>query len=321
MYINGVFEGGGVRGISLVGAVKAAERKGIKFRKVAGTSSGSIVASLIAAGYSADEMKRLIIDMPFSSFLKRSPIFNVKWIGPAMRLLVKKGLYSGEALERWMCSLLEAKGVRTFGDLEDNQLRIIASDITNGRLMVLPDDMVQYGVNPKRFSVSKAVRMSTSIPYFFDPVILRQSLSADRKKAFKQQFTYVVDGGMLSNFPLWLFDDDCHPETRRLIPTVGFQMVGKTPNQPHQINGVISMLQAIVDTMISAHDERYIEYHNRFRTVKIPTLGVGITEFNITLEKSLALFESGLLSGNEFFHEWDEKQYEQKLLHTKQLRK
>jgi len=46
MKVNGVFEGGGVKGISLVGAVRAAELNGIRFHHVAGTSSGSIIASL-----------------------------------------------------------------------------------------------------------------------------------------------------------------------------------------------------------------------------------------------------------------------------------
>ena len=102
--------------------------------------------------------------------MQRSPIFNTKIIGPAARLLLKKGLYSGEALEHWVKQKLAAKGIRTFGDLKPNQLRIIASDITQGKLLVLPNDIAQYGIEPGKFSVAKAVRMSTSIPYFFDPV-------------------------------------------------------------------------------------------------------------------------------------------------------
>jgi len=50
MKVNAVFEGGGVRAIALVGAIAEAERQGIKIHRVAGTSSGAIVASLLAAG-------------------------------------------------------------------------------------------------------------------------------------------------------------------------------------------------------------------------------------------------------------------------------
>lgn len=118
MLINGVFEGGGVKGISLAGAVRAAEKHGAQFHRVAGTSSGSIVASMIAAGYTADEMKELIMTTSFTKFLKRAPLFNLALIGPALRVLLKKGLYAGEALEEWIRQLLLVKGIRTFGDLE-----------------------------------------------------------------------------------------------------------------------------------------------------------------------------------------------------------
>ncbi|MGZ9586135.1 patatin-like phospholipase family protein [Paenibacillus marinisediminis] len=310
MHMNAVFEGGGVRGISLAGAVRAAELAGFSFGRVAGTSSGSIVASLIAAGYTAEEMRDIIMRTPFTSFLKRAPIFQVKWIGPAARLLMKKGLYSGEALEHWVHDLLAAKGIRTFGDLNPDKLRIIASDITNGRLLVLPDDIKQYGIEPRNLRISKAVRMSTSIPYFFDPVMIRDAPVKGVRKQFKKQFSYVVDGGMLSNFPLWLFEHDQDPRTKRVVPTIGFQMVGRQENQPRQINGVISMLQAMVETMMSAHDQRYIEKHNIYRTIKIPTLGVGVTEFDITKDRSLALYASGLAAGTEYFKKWNFSSYE-----------
>lgn len=64
MLINAVFEGGGVKGISLAGAVQGAQDCGIQFNRVAGTSSGSIVAALLAAGYRAEEMKVIIENTP-----------------------------------------------------------------------------------------------------------------------------------------------------------------------------------------------------------------------------------------------------------------
>lgn len=96
--INGVFEGGGVKGISLAGAVKGAEDHGVEFNRVGGTSSGSIVAALLAAGYQAEEMKSIIENTPFASLLRRSPIFDTKWIGPAARLFLKKDFILGK---RW----------------------------------------------------------------------------------------------------------------------------------------------------------------------------------------------------------------------------
>ncbi|GAB6929847.1 patatin-like phospholipase family protein [Paenibacillus sp. JCM 10914] len=307
MLINAVFEGGGVKGISLAGAVRAAENAGIEFSRVAGTSSGSIVASVLAAGYRSDEMKRIIEETPFHSFLQRAPIFNTKIIGPAMRVFIKKGLYSGDALESWIRDILLARGIFTFSDIPAGKLYIVASDITNGKLLVLPDGLRQYGINPATFPVAKAVRMSCSIPYFFDPVILRLLGRAAKGKSLGEQFVYIVDGGLLSNFPLWLFDRDTKGGPKPL-PVLGFQMVGKKESQPHVIEGPIGMLTAMFETMLSAHDERFIEQPNRGRTIKIPTLGIGTTHFQLTKEESDQLYNSGLTAGTQFFTRWSAEQ-------------
>ncbi|MED4601999.1 patatin-like phospholipase family protein [Paenibacillus validus] len=306
MNINAVFQGGGVKGIALAGAVSAIERLGYGIHQVAGTSSGAIVASLVAAGYRADEMRTIIEGTPFTEFLQRAPIFNTKVIGPLSRLFLKKGLYSGEALEHWIYQLLLAKGIRTFGDLKSNQLRIVASDISGRKLLVLPDDIAQYGVDPKRFLIAKAVRMSTSIPYFFDPVVIRKKTNLPRKRGekFADQFVYIVDGGLLSNFPLWLFDNDDPTKVDSHTPTIGFQLVGRGTGKPNTIFGPVSMLRALFSTMLDAHDDYYIQEHNRFRSVKIPTHGIGVTDFDLTPEQSVELFESGMKSTMAFFGKW-----------------
>jgi NTE family protein len=307
--INGVFEGGGVKGVALAGAVQAAQRRGFVFDRVAGTSSGSIIASFLAAGYSGEEMRRMILETPFRNFLKRSPIFNTRWIGPPARLLLKKGLYSGEALEYWVLQKLAAKGVRTFGDLQPGQLRIVASDISQGKLLVLPDDIALYGIDPAKFLVAKAVRMSTSIPYFFDPVVIRRKREPNaRRPKDESDYIYIVDGGLLSNFPLWLFDEQTDPGTQR--PTIGFQTVGRTKQSIRHIGGPITMLTALFATMMDAHDDRYIEEANRFRTIQIPAQGVRVTQFDISPEQSSELFQAGYESADKFFTRWTHELYE-----------
>ncbi|MEI7024687.1 patatin-like phospholipase family protein [Paenibacillus sp. y28] len=314
MKINAVFEGGGVKAIGLVGALQAAQEKGIQFERVAGTSSGSMVASMLAAGYTPEEMRDIIASTPFTSFIKKGPLHQIRIIGPAVRLFIKKGLYSGEALERWMAHKLAAKGVRTFADLKPGTLKIVASDISQGKLLVLPDDIEQYGWKPAQLSVARAVRMSTSIPYFFDPVILRKPFQKQKPQLpFAQQFVYVVDGGLLSNFPLWLFDREESPKVSSVVPTLGFQLVGISDSRQHQIRGPLSMLTALFSTMMEAHDQRYIEQHNVFRTIKIPTLGVRVTDFDISPEKSMALYDSGLEAGRQYFSSWTVGHYVQEM--------
>lgn len=317
MIVNGVFEGGGVKAIALVGAIKAAEEYGVKFRHVAGTSSGAIVASLLAAGYTADELKKIILETPFTGFLTRSWLHQLPIVGPAARILIKKGLYSGQRLESWIAEKLAEKGVRTFADLPKGKLKIIASDISQGKLLVLPDDIAQYGIDPKQLPVAKAVRMSTSIPYFFDPVVLRKSPKVRKKgESFADQFIYIVDGGLLSNFPLWIYDEENGeiPESEQ-IPTLGFHLVGKQSNSPRTIVGPLSMFQALFATMMEAHDERYIEEKNRFRTIKIPTLGVRLTDFDIKPEKSLELFNGGYAAAKAYFQKWSHQHYIQTFNH------
>ncbi|UUZ79587.1 hypothetical protein LJK88_31305 [Paenibacillus sp. P26] len=72
------------------------------------------------------------------------------------------------------------------------------------------------------------------------------------------------------------------------------------------------MFRALFSTMMDAHDERYIEEHNRFRTVKIPTYGVSITQFDINMEESLKLYESGLSATHAFFTKLKLTDYKQK---------
>lgn len=107
---------------------------------------------------------------------------------------------------------------------------------------------------------------------------------------------------MLSNFPLWLFDEkkDGFQSPERRTPTVGYQLIGKTQPQPYRITGPFSMLQAMVGTMLSAHDERYIETDKFVRTVKIPTLGISTTQFHISPEQSEAIYTAGLTAGADF---------------------
>jgi NTE family protein len=311
MEVNAVFEGGGIKAIGLIGAVQVAEQRGIRFHRVAGTSSGAIVAALIAAGYSAEEIGSLLLKTPFKEFVKNSWFEHVKIVGPAFQILIKKGLYSGERLEQWIRNLLKAKGIRTFGDIPDGKLRIIASDISQGKLLVLPEDIEQYGMNPKKLEIAKAIRMSTSIPYFFEPVIIRKPPGqVSPLMPFKKQLIYIVDGGILSNFPLWLFDRETYEKGhKKTVPTLGFQLVGRQSGVPRKINGPFSMFHALFSTMMEAHDERYIEEHNRFRTIKIPTLGIRTTQFDISKEDSKRLYNSGFEAATKFFYRWSFSQY------------
>lgn len=299
MRLDAVFEGSGMKSIGLVGALSVVEKKGFTWHRLAGTSSGAIVATLLAAGYNADEIKTIIMDTSFQSLLKKTWVQRLP-LGSQIRIFFKNGMYPGDLVVQWMEHLLLQKGIRTFGDLEEGKLRIIASDISRGKLLILPDDAKDYGWKPEEFPISLAVRMSTSIPFFFDPVIFITNHDP-------LQMYYIVDGAILSNFPVWLFDRDHggNPEW----PTFGFNIVGKNEGQPYQVKGPFSMLNALFLTMLEARDQRYVEDLSSLRTIFIPDKGVRTTEFHLSVEKKEELFQSGVQSAEKFFKNWSFQTY------------
>lgn len=294
MWADAVFEGGGVKGIGLVGALTVAEKKGFKWKNVAGSSAGSIIAALIAAGYTGEELYKILLELDFLSFLPKTIYHRVPYVGPALRLWIKKGIHSGNALERWLEFRLAEKGVRTFEDLKSGtDLKIIASDLTQKMLLILPDDLPSYGHDPAKFSVAKAVRMSCSIPFFFDPVMLHHAPSG--------KYSCIVDGGVLSNFPVWIFDSD-----QPRWPTFGFDLISSAEqkNSVAEISGPLSMFLSLFYTMMDAHDNRYIRSQDQVRTISVPTLGVKITDFGLSEEMKKALYQSGVKAAEEFFEKW-----------------
>ncbi|NHM32225.1 patatin-like phospholipase family protein [Neobacillus terrae] len=292
MDIDGVFSGGGVRGLAIIGALNEIEQKGFRFTRVAGTSAGSIVAALVAAGYTSNEIFQQLDEMDLTKFLDiRKTLFPfpfASWLLVYWRL----GLYRGKELEKWIAQKLAARGIRTFSDLPPQSLRVIASDLTNGRLVVLPDDLDKYGILPGSFPVAKAIRMSCGIPYFFEPAKLRVAGKAN----------ILVDGGVLSNFPMWLFDQENIKMTR---PVLGIKLsYSETDHKPHKINNAFQMFAALFETMKDAHDTRYISRKHAKNIIFIPTEGVVSTEFILTDEKKHALFEEGKKYAKQFFRTW-----------------
>lgn len=269
--VYGVFEGGGVRGTALVGAVAAAEKKGISFRAVAGTSAGAIVASLIAAGYEADEMRTLLTETDFKKFMdpvSRIPLWRRY---AAWRQL---GLYKGDEFRRWIAEKISIKltGQRhnspTFEQLPI-PLTVIAADIVRQQVKVFsrrrtPD-----------VAVADAVRMSMSIPLFFCPVRLGEEV--------------IVDGGVLSNFPAWAFEEE---RKTALLPILGFRLQPDDAPQP-KIRSPWALVKALTDTVIRANIPLQIGHLKGLRVIDLPTLGVRTTDFNLEEKKKDQLYQMG----------------------------
>ena len=317
-YADLVFEGGGVKGIGLAGAFAALEERGYQPKRVAGASAGAITAALVAAGYTSRELDEILLEVPFADFKDRDWRDRIPLIGRAVSLLLERGIYEGKVFERWMTELLEAKGITRFGQLVDedaedrrrrHRLLVIASDVTHRRMLVLPEDADHLGVDPDELEIGYAVRMSMSIPIFFEPVLHKNPETGEEH--------LIVDGGMLSNFPVWLFDRQGR-EPR--WPTFGLLLVEPDPKRPigHRLAGeehdvepgsAIDYVKSLALTMMAAHDRLYLEQATYARTIPIPTLGVGTTEFDIEPDRVRALYESGRSGASQFLDDWSFEAY------------
>jgi NTE family protein len=316
-YADLVFEGGGVKGIGLAGAFAAIEQHGFVPKSVAGTSAGAITAALVAAGYNSNELDKIVLNLPFASFKDESFLDKLPG-GKAASVLKDLGIYEGKVFEEWIAEKLAAKKKTKFGDIVNPDaddpdgrwcLRVIASDITHRRMLVLPNDAPHLGLDPDDMDIAYAVRMSMSIPIFFEPVQHKNPKTGDTH--------LIVDGGMLSNFPVWLFD--CKDRDPRW-PTFGLMLVEPEPRKPigHRIEGddhgiergsLLDFVKSLALTMMAAHDRMYLDQATYARTIAIPTLGVGTTEFEITPDRVKALYDSGHQAATDFIANWDFKAY------------
>ncbi|WP_045516629.1 patatin-like phospholipase family protein [Neobacillus niacini] len=298
MKADAVFEGGGTRGIAFVGAIEAMEEEKVEWQRLAGTSAGAVIAALLASGYKSYEIRKHLSELDFSKLRGRTIMNRIPIIGSLLELMFNLGIYKNEYLETWVDSLLSKKGIQTFADLPDGKLKIIASDVTNGQMLILPDDLVRYRLTLADLKVSTAVMMSASIPFFYRPVIWKS------KDLYN---SYILDGGLLSNFPIWIFDTD-NPR----FPTFGFRFVKDKVNINAVIPTPLHLFKNIFKTMLQAHDLRHLNEETKERTIQIPTGDINSTDFNLNEDEIDFLYKSGYTSTKEFLSKWDFEQYKVK---------
>ncbi|WP_042137647.1 patatin-like phospholipase family protein [Paenibacillus sp. FSL P4-0081] len=301
MEADAVFEGGGVKGIAFVGAIEVMESRGYTWNKLAGTSAGAIIAALLACGYNSAEIRELMSSLDYMKLLGRTRMNSLPILNKTLPLMMKSGIYSNHILEQVMTDWLKRKKVVTFGDIPEGKLSIIVSNISNGRIAVFPNDLPHYGLKASEFPIAAAVRMSTTLPFFFQPYVWHTPL---QKKPY-----YMLDGGMLSNYPIWLFDVDGVPRW----PTFGFRLSERrTYAQSIEINGPVSLLKGMFKTMLQAHDQRHVDKHAEERTIFIPTGKVTTTKFELTEEDKHFLLSSGHAAADKFLETWDFEDYKHK---------
>lgn len=290
----------------MVGAVTALAGAGYRFPRVAGSSAGAVVAALIAAlqaaGESLTRLEELMRSIDYRKFADPSPVGRVPIVGDVLSLLVTDGRYQGAHLERLLTGLLDDLGVRTFGDLRTGDeplqyawsLVVTASDLSRRRLVRIPWDLHTYGVDADDFPVARAVRASSAMPFVFEPVRTRDAV--------------WVDGGLLSNFPVELFDQ---PDATPRWPTFGIRLSCRPGIPPTRaVRGPISLGAAALETLLSDQDAAYIDDPCTVRrTIFVPAEPISPIDFDITAEQREALYQRGVQAGQQFLHAWNFADY------------
>ena len=299
MLADGVFSGGGIKGLAFAGGLQAAAEAGYdEWAQLAGTSAGAITAMALAVGYSAKGLREQLDSFDFSKIADYGPLGEVEI---PVNLELHRGATKGKALHAWIETLLAGAPhqARTFGDLDPGKLRVVGVDLAHSRMVVFPEDISLYideqgkPLVPEELPIADAVRISAGYPYFFPPVSL---IDGHTKKP-----GVLVDGGVASAFPIFLFDT---PQPKH--PTWGMRLFGgSAPERPSYtaIDGPlwpVDMLKAIVDTSMNALDKlEMIAF--KPRTISIPTGDIPTLDFALTEAQKKALYDSGYTTAQTFF--------------------
>ena len=316
-----VLEGGGVKGIALAGAVSVLKEAGYSFPRVAGTSAGAIVGALTAAGMPADRMYEVMKATDYNEFRDTAWVDRIPVLGKALSIAFQEGIYEGRFFEAFLANHLPDvaetfAGLRLDPDpestLSDDQrfkLVVMVSDVSLRRLVRLPWDYRRtYGLDPDAQSVVSAVRASMSIPFFFEPATIAYRRGAEGVST--EVSSTLVDGGMLSNFPVACFDrSDGRPPR---WPTFGIKLSNRASKErmPKPADSPLKLSLAMIGTMREFYDGMHIDDPAiRERTIFVDTFGINATDFDLSDSDADRLYESGRTSAEAFLDGWNFDEY------------
>lgn len=203
---------------------------------------------------------------------------------------------------RWNAdsSLRERMGTR---NVRKADLAIIATDVTTGTLVRFPDRASLYFDCPAATKVSEFVRASMSVPYFFEPKIVRDIPKPRASHRWRTMVGYrgmvpeevmFLDGGLTSNFPIDVFHDRDHVPTR---PTFGVKL-GGWRDSPNHIGGVLSKFGAAFSASRAAADLAFLrrnpDYQKLVVAANTDLEGIHWLDFSLTEEMQLRLFREGV---------------------------
>ena len=260
-----VMSGGGAKGLYHIGVLEALEENGVPIDYVAGTSMGSIIAAMYAAGYSPAEMRAIVnsgvvkewvsgrIDpnkyMAYYRQVGSNPAFlslRIDVESPSgKRLRVPRNLISSTQIDMALTELFAPATAAADGDFDRLMVPFlcVASDLNHRGPVVLREG-----------DLSEAVRSSMSIPLVFKPMVKDSML--------------LYDGGIYDNFPWKPLDEDFRPDL--IVGSICTE--GNTP--PSEESNIMD--QAF---MLAMHDTDYTLPEERSVTIR-RAVGVNMLDFD-----------------------------------------
>jgi NTE family protein len=185
--------GGGARGMAHIGVIMALEEEGIPIDMIAGTSAGSIMGGLYAAGYSGREMREIMKTVNWKNVFREAPFPRSLWVSQRYglrqpiikvyfafwKIFLPRGLINGQHISEELFRLTTAANYAARSDFDKLAIpfRSVAVDISTGKLYAL-----------EKGSLAQAIRASTAIPGYYYPTIFDDKL--------------MVDGGILDIVPV-----------------------------------------------------------------------------------------------------------------------
>ncbi len=268
--ITPFLNGGGSRFPAFIGAISAIQEKGLKIGMVCGASTGSVVAALFAAGVSPCEMLAKTLECNFEGFKD----FSIR------SLLFDRGLYRGDALEKWLDNLFQG---RTFKDDFTIPLQVIATDIRSRTPVIFSRETTPD------VKVATAIRFSLGLPLLFG---YRRFFNQDR-------LHILVDGSLMAH----IVEDNLRQRGRTLV----LRTISKRSrhNLPEEKFTFFRYARALLEILIQAMEKEFIKGERWRDSILIFCGEIASTRFSLSRDEIRHLFNQGHLQAGRYLdYKW-----------------
>lgn len=294
-----VFEGAGIRGIAYAGAVQALEEQGAlsEIEKFAGTSAGAIVALLLALDYKSDEIFDILGNTAFESFNDGAYYFP----GGLYRLKNQFGWYKGEQLNDWLGNLIQAKtgnadiSFQEFKTAGYPSLYCVATCVNKQKMVIL-----SHETYPK-MKLRDAVHISAAIPIYYRAVFVDQDGHVYDEPANGRDV--MVDGGLLANYPIFIFDEVdafghriCNPNVKGIRIDEDEQIAANLEGGyliEQNVYSFDSYVESLYILVLETINRTLLTPDDWDRTISISSVGIGPKVRKLTNKEKSALLDSG----------------------------